>query len=579
MSGEEIHLQEAIHDFYRARNQANLKELLGRLTGESTQLLSYDEVRQTLQIQGGIERGVRDIPLAAIVGSVGRYTDFTRDFLPREEVNPERWARIKIAASGMVGLPPVDVYQIGDIYFVKDGNHRVSVARDLGATHIQAYVTEVQSRVPLTPDIQPDELILKAEYNQFLEQTRLDQLRPEADLSLTLPGQYPLLLEHIGVHRYYMGLNLQRDVPYEEAVAHWYDTVYLPVVEIIRSQGLLRNFPERTETDLYLWIARHRAELEQQLGWKVRPEYAAASLADTGGPAVGSGWGRWGSKLLEIILPDKLDPGPPPGRWRTQALTRRAECCLFQDILVPVNGKQDGWCALEQALVVARLEGAALHGLHVVPGTDSPDSNEIAAVKQQFEQRCQQAGLPGSLLSVTGEVAEQTCQHAAGSDLVVVNLSHPPGAQPLARLSSGFHDLIRRCPRPILATPQTVSPLDRALLAFDGSPKGYEALLLATYLAGKWPLALFVISVSDGSRVSEATLNQARQHLEAYPIQANYILENGPVAAAILNAADENDCNLIICGGYGLNPMFEVVMGSTVDQLLRESSHPLLICR
>jgi len=579
MTDDRIEINQAIEDFHRARNQANLKELLGRLTGESTQLLSYDEVRQKLRVQGGIERGVQDIPLDAIVGSVGRYTDFTRDFLPRQEINPERWARIKIAASGMVGLPPIDVYQIGDVYFVKDGNHRVSVARNLGATHIQAYVTEVHSRVPLTSDIRPDDLILKAEYNQFLEQTHLNLLRPDADLSITIPGQYPILLEHIDVHRYYMGLNFKRPISQEEAITHWYDTVYLPVVATIRSQGVLRNFPGRTETDLYLWIARYRARLEEQLGWTIRAEYAAASLVEAGDPEQGSAPGRWGSRLLEVIIPDKLAPGPPPGQWRAQALPDQSGCCVFQDILVPVNGKEDGWCGLEQAMTVAKREGSVLRGLHVVPDADLLADPEIIAIRAEFERRCQQANLQGNLVTAVGEVAEQTLWHTAGSDLVVLNLSHPPGAQPLARLGSGLHDLIQRCPRPILATPQTVSPLSRALLAFDGSPKGQEALFLATYLAGKWPLALFVLSVEDSSRVSQATLDQAREYLETQRITAEYILTSGVAAHAILQAVEQHNCDLIICGGYGLNPVLEVVMGSTVDHLLRESNQPLLICR
>ncbi|MCC7128963.1 MAG: universal stress protein, partial [Anaerolineae bacterium] len=105
---------EAVEDFRRARNQASLQGLLSRLTGESNQLLSYNKVRELLKVQGGLERrGVQDIPLDAIVGSVGRYTDFTRDFLPRHDVQQDRWARIHLAASGLAGLPPIDVYKIG----------------------------------------------------------------------------------------------------------------------------------------------------------------------------------------------------------------------------------------------------------------------------------------------------------------------------------------------------------------------------------------------------------------------------------------------------------------------------------
>jgi hypothetical protein len=267
----------AIHDFRSARNRAILNEMLARLTGDTTELLSYEEVRHKLKMLGSVERGLQDVPLDAIVGSVGRYTDFTRDFLPRGSVNEERWARVLDLTKSLSGLPPIEVYKIGEAYFVKDGNHRVSVARQLGAASIQAYVTEVRTRVPLSPNTQPDDLIVKAEYADFLERTHLDELRPEADLSVTIPGQYPVLEEHISVHRYFMGIDQKREVPFSEAVIHWYDTVYLPVIESIRDSGILRDFPDRTETDLYLWIAEHRATLEKELGWQIKPEAEVSS--------------------------------------------------------------------------------------------------------------------------------------------------------------------------------------------------------------------------------------------------------------------------------------------------------------
>ena len=85
-------LSEAIDDFHKARSQAALKEILARITGESTQLLSFDELRQKLKVKGSFERGLRDIPLDAIIGSVGRYNDFTRDFLPKQDMDETRWA-------------------------------------------------------------------------------------------------------------------------------------------------------------------------------------------------------------------------------------------------------------------------------------------------------------------------------------------------------------------------------------------------------------------------------------------------------------------------------------------------------
>src|SRR5262249_53058613 len=179
--------------------------------------------------------------------------------------------------------PPIELYRIGDAYFVLDGNHRVSVLRRIGATHAQAYVTEIQTRVPLSPHDSPDDLILKAEYANFLDRTRLDEQRPGVDLSLTSPGRYAGLEEEIGAHRAAMSAEQGRDVPFDQAAASWYDTIYLPVIDIIRRQGILEDFPQRTETDLYVWVSQHRAELEQQLGWHIGPAAAASDLANQRG--------------------------------------------------------------------------------------------------------------------------------------------------------------------------------------------------------------------------------------------------------------------------------------------------------
>lgn len=576
---ENREISTAIADFRRARSQANLQELIGRITGESTQLLSFDEVKQMLRLQSSSDIGLRDIPLTAIVGSVGRYSDFTRNFLPRREIRPERWARVKIAASGLVGLPPIDVYKIGEIYFVKDGNHRVSVARQLGATQIQAYVTEVQTSIPLTPDTRPDDLILKAEYAMFLEKTSLGQLSPKPDLSTTVPGQYQILIEHIDVHRYYMGLEFQREIPYVEAAAHWYKSVYVPVVETIRKQGILRHFPNRTETDLYLWIAKHRAELEDQLGWQIKTEYAVSDLAEQHGENSTNMFSWIGEKLLQLIIPEKLETGPSVGEWRSTINSFRSDKHLFNDILVPLNGKEDGWHALEQAILVANKEQATLHGLHVIPESQTEQDPSIQKVKERFTNRCKEVGVQGNLTIVKGEVVDQICIFATGTDLVITNLSYPPEATPLARLSPGFHDLIRRCPRPLFAAPQSSRDIHCAILAFDASPKAFEALYLAAYLACNWQINLTIISVEENGRVGENSLEQARKYLTDRDIQAEYLLKEKPVAEALLKVAKEQDCDLLLMGGYSANPILQVVIGSTVDQVLRESARPVLICK
>ena len=130
-------LSAAVEDFRRARRKASLEQVLARLTGKTIDLLSYEDVRRKLRATSGVSQDLREIPLDAIIGSVGRYADFTRSFLPRKDSDEGRWARVKVAVDDLSGLPPIEVYQVGEAYFVRDGNHRVSIARELGATHIQ----------------------------------------------------------------------------------------------------------------------------------------------------------------------------------------------------------------------------------------------------------------------------------------------------------------------------------------------------------------------------------------------------------------------------------------------------------
>lgn len=259
----------AASTFDAAARRALIENILSKLSGKHATLLPFDDV---LGVIGKtqprrVKRDPEMIPLDRIVGSVGRYRDFTRSFLPTENVNRERWIRVASLLDGP-GWPPIEVYKVGDVYFVADGNHRVSVARSLGMKEIEAYVTEVKlpEGVRVTPDMDIDDLIIQLERAEFLEKTRLHEIRPDIQIELTEPGRYRELLEHIDVHRYYLGLEKKRYIPYEEAVNSFIDNVYLPIVEEIRKSGILKEFPGRTEADLYLWIARHRERLREKYG-------------------------------------------------------------------------------------------------------------------------------------------------------------------------------------------------------------------------------------------------------------------------------------------------------------------------
>ncbi len=174
------------------RRDSIWQEILGLLNRGPAELLPFEEVRQRLKLRPGLFRGLQHIPLDRVIGSVGRYHEFNRAFLPRRA--DDRWRRINSLWQRGASLPPIEVYKVGDVYFVSDGNHRVSVARANGATHIEAYVTEFHSPVSLDAETDLDDLIIKQEQAEFLERTRLPTLRPGARIELTVPGGYRQLL-------------------------------------------------------------------------------------------------------------------------------------------------------------------------------------------------------------------------------------------------------------------------------------------------------------------------------------------------------------------------------------------------
>jgi nucleotide-binding universal stress UspA family protein len=131
----------------------------------------------------------------------------------------------------------------------------------------------------------------------------------------------------------------------------------------------------------------------------------------------------------------------------------------------------------------------------------------------------------------------------------------------------------------VLAVPEGSRPLDRVLLPYDGSPKADEALFIATYITDRWNIPLAIVTVIESGRTSSNTLERAQSYLETHKVQATVVKESGPVTEAILKAAKEHASDLIIMGGYGFNPVLEVVLGSAVDHVLRASQRPVLICR
>ncbi len=266
MDEDHVILKSEAHQAWeRARRAALLEDLLGLFHYKTSDLLSFEDVRRGLRLNQRQYRGLFDIPLKQIVGSVGRYRDFTRTFLPREDQLQQRWERIDAVAASK-GLTPIEVYQVGEAYFVLDGNHRVSVARQVGAQTIQSHVWEFPTALGLSADADLDELLIKTEYADFLEHTRLDTLRPTCDIRFTTPGRYKELEYQISLYRQALEQIDGGPISYEDAVTAWYDMIYTPAVQIIRERNFLEEFPGRTEADLFVWLWQHNKELRKKHG-------------------------------------------------------------------------------------------------------------------------------------------------------------------------------------------------------------------------------------------------------------------------------------------------------------------------
>lgn len=571
--------QRSINDFRSARQQAAMESVVGRLTGKSTELLSFDDVAKKLKVLSHSERGIRDIPVAAIVGSVGRYTDFSRSFLPKQESDAERWARVA-SVPDYYQLPPIDVYQIGDVYFVLDGNHRVSIARQRGIETIPAAIVEVRTRAPIPANVSSDKMILQAEYVQFLENTQLDELRPKSDVQVSIPGQYGKLEDHIAVHRFFIEADEENKLTDAETVTRWYDEAYLPVVEAVREQGILRDFPNRTEADLYLWISEHQSQLRDELGWQVRPEVAAANLAGRFKSETGSKLVQMSKKLgrsvLNVVIPKG---GSRSQSWSELKKVARYSDRLFADLLVVLSDNQDNQTVLDQALVIAQREESRIFGLCPMPSSNQQSGTPArsAEIKLWFEKKCAAADVEGHMARESGDPVETICDRAILADLVLCNrLSF--GNVPETGAGERLISLVRKSPRPVFITTDKVIPIESVFLAYDGCSKSKEALFVAAYMAERWNVTLTVGLAPEGRYDEDKVIGYARNYLEMHEVEADYVVCEIDPISLVIDTARDNGAQLIIAGGYSERRFGRQGPGNIVNRLVNEWPGALLIC-
>ncbi|MCP4718504.1 MAG: hypothetical protein GY860_03520 [Desulfobacteraceae bacterium] len=250
--------------FSKARSRAFTQELKDLLLRRSKRLLPFDEIKEKFELWYGKDIGLMSVPLDLIVGSQGRYRNFTRHFLPLDENLRNRWKQIETAVASGKDLPPVELYKVCNAYFVKDGHHRVSVAKAKKKISIEAKVFEYNCDLSLDDKTDLEQIAILETYHRFLRETGLKKTR-NPKLHLTVLGGYPILMEHIQRHRFYLMEKKKNKISIEEASISWFDNIYSPMVVLINKNGIMEKFPHRTKTDFYIWISKYKNRLFQDV--------------------------------------------------------------------------------------------------------------------------------------------------------------------------------------------------------------------------------------------------------------------------------------------------------------------------
>jgi hypothetical protein len=273
---------QASQDFNKARNKALLSRIQHFMNTEKDSLLSFYDVKKILKPKNEVYRGMKTVPIKLIVGSEGRYRDFNKYFLPRSEFLRVRWERVDKAQIRDIPLPAIQLYEIGGAYFVRDGNHRVSVARAQGVEEIDAEVISLTTEITITPSMTAEELkeaVIDYEKKLFYEKTQFGELTGDDKLVFTQPGRYDEIYNHIMVHKYYLNQNKDEEIPFTDALVSWYKNVYSPIVKIINDDMLCLNFPGRSPGDLYVWIVSHWDFLKKKNGLSFSLSAAASDFS------------------------------------------------------------------------------------------------------------------------------------------------------------------------------------------------------------------------------------------------------------------------------------------------------------
>ncbi|NMB02244.1 MAG: ParB N-terminal domain-containing protein [Firmicutes bacterium] len=207
---------------------------------------AFDSTKEKYGLTESLDLGLRTVPVDDIVGSVNRWRDFDARFRIKNRHTFHRYTKIKQAVERGNIMPPVSLYKVRDKYYVVDGNHRVSAAKEVGQTYIDAHVVE------FFPPPNSELNLIWRERSMFEHKTGL------SGIQFTELGSYDKLLLQIEDFRKEESETIGLELTLEQASSSWEQEIYKPVCQLIREQGLLRDFPKRTEADLFLYASYHK---------------------------------------------------------------------------------------------------------------------------------------------------------------------------------------------------------------------------------------------------------------------------------------------------------------------------------
>lgn len=268
-------------DFHRAHNKALFNEIQHFLNPEEATLISFSDIKKLLKPENEYYKGMMTVPVKLIAGSEERYRDFDNRFFPKAMHLKTRWEHIDMAHINDINLPPITLYELGGLYFVRDGNHRVSVAKARGVEFIDAEVVSLQSEIKLTPGSSLKKMtrqVIAYEKRVFYFETSFGDITDNWSLDFTAPGQYDVIYNHILTHKYYINMNQKEEIPLDEAILSWYKKVYIPVLTVIQNHKIMHHFKGRTISDLYVWMIKYWDELKSKFGEDVELEDIAESF-------------------------------------------------------------------------------------------------------------------------------------------------------------------------------------------------------------------------------------------------------------------------------------------------------------